>query len=231
MRMITRLAALLLSMSLGSCDFPRDADGTLDRVRSERVLRVGVSESPPWVTMRNGEPGGIEPRLARAFAGSLKAKIAWTSGTESAVIAALKERQLDLVIGGFDTSSHWASEVAATQPYLTTSVIVAAPGASAGRGAVSDGAAIQYPRARIEFAALIAQNDFRPEPVAAPGDGAAVIYDFEARALGLVATETELIRKDLVMFVAPGESGFLYALDRFLATRDRAEILRVETPP
>lgn len=231
MTLSARLGAVLLSVLLASCDYPRDADGTLDRIRSEGVLRVGISERPPWVVLRNGEPAGVEPRLVREFAESLKAKIAWTRGTESSLIAALKERQLDLVIGGYDASSHWASEVAASQPYVDSSIVIAAPDASSGPVARSGDVAIQYASDRPGFAAWIAKDGFHPQPMRTPRAAPTAIYDFEAEALGLEPTGIQLGNRKLVMFVAPGESRFLYALDRFLASRSRSEILHAERGP
>lgn len=221
-----RLITVFLAAFAASCDYPRDSGGTLERVRGA-MLRVGVSERPPWVVVRDGEPGGIEPRLVQGFADSLGARITWTWGTETGLVAALKERQLDLVIGGHDASSHWASAAGATQPYLTTSVVVATPGA----GGIPNNGRVLYPAERVEFAAWIANNDLDPEPTTTLGKEPTAVYDFEAAALGLDRVETELAQKQLVMLVAPGESAFLYALDRFLATRDRSRILAWEPTP
>jgi hypothetical protein len=45
-----------------ACDFPRDAEGTLARVRGG-TMRVGVGEHTPWVRLTSQEPEGVEPAL------------------------------------------------------------------------------------------------------------------------------------------------------------------------
>lgn len=226
-----RFSAAIALALLAACEYPQDADGTFDKIEAGGALRVGIAENPPWALFRNSGPTGVEPRLVQAFADSLDAKIVWAGGTESGLIAALKEHQLDLVIGGYDASSHWASEVAASQPYAEITVVVAAPKASpASVGSIEDGA-ILYPADRPEFAAYLAENGFKPEAATEIRNAAAALYEFEAPALGLVPTETELAKKRLVMLVAPGESRFLYELYQFLASRERSDILGPERTP
>ena len=53
-----RGAALVLALALGACDLPRDPKGTADHVRNG-VLRVGVSENPPWTDFAGAEPSGL----------------------------------------------------------------------------------------------------------------------------------------------------------------------------
>ena len=208
------LGALLAAGS----DFPRDADGAFERARSEKVLRVGFSERPPWVEVERGRPMGIEPRLIEAFAGQIGAKPDWVAGSESSLVEALRARRIDVLIGGYDRSSSWVGDAAATEPYLRTAVIVAAP-----RGSLPavdpgiQGRTVAYASLRPDLAALIAAKDATPEAAADLRGRLAVVYDFQARPLGLEPAAIVLKRAERVLLVAPGESRLLYELDRFLA--------------
>ncbi|HEX2126473.1 MAG TPA: transporter substrate-binding domain-containing protein, partial [Thermoleophilaceae bacterium] len=119
--------ALALATLLGACDIPADPDGTLDRVEGG-VMRVGVTESDPWVKLEAGVPtGGVEVALARRFARDLDARIEWVSGREEELIGALKEGSLDLVIGGLTSKSRWKKDAALTRPYVKTRTVVGVP--------------------------------------------------------------------------------------------------------
>ena len=65
--------ALVLALTV-ACDFPRDAHGTLDRVRNG-TIRVGVSENLPWARFAGTEAAGIEPALLRQWAKQLGASL------------------------------------------------------------------------------------------------------------------------------------------------------------
>ncbi len=59
---------LAAALALGGCEYPRDPEGTLDRVRGG-TLRVGISPSEPWVTLAENEPpAGVEVELVQEFA-------------------------------------------------------------------------------------------------------------------------------------------------------------------
>ena len=63
-------------------------------------MRVGVSESDPWVELRSGisEPsGGAEVELVRRFARDLGARIEWVPGSEEELVDAMKRGSLDLL--------------------------------------------------------------------------------------------------------------------------------------
>ena len=119
-----RLAALttVTTLLLAGCgvQIPVDPDGTTDRVR-EGTLRVGITHNPPWTdTASSAEPGGTEAELAKAFAAELAADIAWTEGSEAALVHGLEHGTLDLVIGGFVDSSPWQEHAAVTRAYRET---------------------------------------------------------------------------------------------------------------
>lgn len=120
----------LVVLSAGGCQWPRDADGTSDRVR-DGTIRVGVAHNPPWTIVGDGgqEPSGVEVVLVRRLADSLGARVQWVPGGEAELVAALSERGLDLVVAGLDAKSPWAQDVALTTDYLTTDEVVAVPGA------------------------------------------------------------------------------------------------------
>ena len=121
-----RFATLAAALAFvgAACNLPRDADGTLDRVRGG-TMRVGFVVDTPWVTDSAAGPGGIEPALARALARDLGARIEWTRGQHSQLLETLSERELDLVVGGLDAKSPWKQKLALTRPYYTDTVLVA----------------------------------------------------------------------------------------------------------
>jgi polar amino acid transport system substrate-binding protein len=109
---------------VGACGLPKDADGTLDRVRGG-AMRVGVVVDTPWVTDSAGAAGGVEGALVAQLARELGARVEWVRRPESALLQSLHDRELDLVIGGFTDASPWKAKVALTRPYYTDTVVVA----------------------------------------------------------------------------------------------------------
>jgi polar amino acid transport system substrate-binding protein len=113
---MTRIVLAVLVVLSGGCDLPRDAAGTLDRVR-DHELRVGVEEHPPWVVMTATGPAGIEPELVGRLAHGIGARPVYRRGSESELLEALDRRELDLVVGGLREDSPWRGRVALTRPY------------------------------------------------------------------------------------------------------------------
>lgn len=90
---------MLITVFFG-CQYPRDPEGTHDRV-SGGVLRVGVTPADPWVRLNDsGAPTGVEAELVERFAETLSARVRWVEGSESELMEALHGRQLDIVIAG-----------------------------------------------------------------------------------------------------------------------------------
>lgn len=112
--LVVMLAGLLTACGL---TIPTDPDGTLDRVTGG-TLRVGVSPNPPWTDVTDtGEPTGSEVALVREFAATLAAEVSWTVGGEEALITAMENGALDLVIGGLTADTPWEKHAAITKPY------------------------------------------------------------------------------------------------------------------
>src|SRR4051812_3774899 len=128
------IIAAVLAMEV-ACNLPRDADGTLERVAGGR-LRVGVIVEPPWATDTNGVIGGGEAGLAQTIANDVGAReVTWVRAPEHALIEALHQRRIDLVIGGLTADLPWADQVALTRPYAEVNgkrhVLAAPPGENA----------------------------------------------------------------------------------------------------
>lgn len=107
-------AALVTGCGSG---FPKDPEGTLDRVRGGE-LRAGVSESPPWTEVADsGRPSGVEVDLVEDFAERLGAEVVWYPGSETHLIRSLEGGDLDLVVAGLPEASPWDQHVALTRPH------------------------------------------------------------------------------------------------------------------
>ncbi|MCW5695577.1 MAG: transporter substrate-binding domain-containing protein [Bauldia sp.] len=115
---MARALVLVLVAVLAACDrFPADPDGTTERVRGGE-LRVGAMHAPPFVVLTADGPTGAEAAIAAALADELEAGITWVEGGPDALLAALEDRALDLVIGGVTADTPWSEQVALTRPYL-----------------------------------------------------------------------------------------------------------------
>ena len=226
--MRTTLLLLLLGAGLLGCQYPRDPDGTLNRVH-DGVLRVGVSEADPFVRIDGNEPaGGLEVRLVRRFARDLDARIVWVSGSEEELVDATKEGQLDLVIAGLTAKSRWKKDVAFTRPYLDERTVVGTPpGASLRDDLEDEPVAVEL---GSEAEGLLAQRtEARPRPVeslAGSRGAPAAVSEFVLTDLGLVDSGTELDEDRHVMAVKLGENAMLVRLERFLLSREE-EIRRL----
>ena len=124
---------MLLPLILVACGIPRDPEATSKRIASTHELRVGVTDSDPWVDTAGAEPAGVEPDLVRRFAERIGARVLWTSGSETSLAQSLKHHEIDLAIGGFDAKSPWKSIAGVSQPFAETRdrkkhVFLTAPG-------------------------------------------------------------------------------------------------------
>jgi polar amino acid transport system substrate-binding protein len=118
--------AAALMLLLLACDLPRDPEGTLDRVQGG-VMRVGISDNPPWTLVEAGRVDGVESMLVEDLARELGARIEWIHGTENELLDALHRFELDLVIAGLTDDTPWTGKVGLSQAYVETSSLVGVP--------------------------------------------------------------------------------------------------------
>jgi polar amino acid transport system substrate-binding protein len=210
---------LLVVVASGCGSLPRDPKKTLERVRQQKHVNVGLVENPPWVVRTGSEPEGAEVRLVREFAASLGATPDWFWGGEQQHLEALERFELDMVVGGLDATAPWAKKIGLTRPYFIEPILVGVPADAHPpeslkglRVAVKSGeAAAAY--LLQKHATPVRVSEFRGlhEPVAAP--------DWRLRQLGLTLTKFELDRKKHVMAVPPGENGWLKRVQEFVDSR------------
>lgn len=217
-------------LALPGCgEWPRDANGTLERVRGGAPLKVGYSVAAPWVRAESGPQGpvGVEPDLVRAWAQANGVRIDWVAGGESQLIAALSDNVVDVAVGGFTSATPHAAMIGTTQPYLTTPIVIGAvPGATAPDP--WNGVEVGHDPRRPDIAAAIARAGAVPVPVAprrTPTFYAA--YEPELAARGLQPTGETLLTERRVIATAPTENTLVLSLDRFLHARKDAIAARV----
>ncbi len=210
--------AILLAITLTACGVPRDPEGTLARV-SGGVMRVGVTDAPPWVELGDTAPDGIEVQLVERFAEEIDAEIEWVEGSEQELFGALRFRELDLVLGGLTTETPWSAEAAVTHPYLTTATLVAVP---RGSEATEDIAGIEVGvEANTEIAGLLRRTDARVVEVddIEDFDGPVAIDNYLTDDLDVVDTGVRLGESDHVFALPMGENDWMTTVEAFLLER------------
>ncbi len=219
-RRASAACAAVAVTALSGCQVPQDPDGTLDIVR-DGTMRVGVTQSDPWVDLADpADPKGVEPELLRQFAAGLNAEIEWIEGSEEELMGALKEGQLDVVLGGLTMKSPWIKEASLTRPYLSTRLLVgAAPGTSLPDDL--DGVEVAFERGTEAGGLLERKTGARATAVEElkGARGAVAADEWVLDELGLRATGVELSEHKHVMATPLGENAFLVRLERFLLRR------------
>ena len=213
------LSLFVVALALTACDaVPRDPEGTLERVRGG-TMRVGITAHDPWTSFEGGQPAGIEVDLLQDFADEIDADIEWVPGSEGDLFEALHVGQLDVVIGGFTSTTPYSKDAALTHPYVTTAVVVGVPEGDA----VPDDIAGMEVAAETgsEAAGLLSKTDAERLLIEdiAHAPGAAAVDDWLLDDLGLRDTGVRLSEHDHVMAVRLGENGWLVTLERFLLER------------
>ena len=218
-RLLLPLIPLAAALALAGCQYPRDPDGTLDRLEGG-TLRVGFTVNEPWVQLPGDAPTGIEPRLVEDLARELDARIDWTEGSEEELVAALDEGRLDLVVGGMTDKTQWHKKAAMTRPYVTTEIAV---GTTPGSTHPDDfaGQTVVVEAGDAAGGLVLRKTDARIDTVQAltGRHSLAATDDFLLSDLGLSPAK-RLQKANHVMLAARGENAWLVRLERHLLGND-----------
>jgi polar amino acid transport system substrate-binding protein len=220
-RLPLSLLALVVLAVVAGCQYPRDVEGTLDRVE-DGTMRVGVSDNEPWVNLDGREPSGVEPTIVRRFAGRLNADVHWVQGDSEQLVEALEAGQLDVVIAGITRTSVYKKKVALTRPYVDTELFLAHP-----RG-------LEMPDEKHENKIAVEADSHEAGLLDHKTDyglleldslagvnRAALVWDYWLDDLPqLEATDEDLIDEEHAIAVRLGENGFMTELEKFLLDRE-----------
>jgi polar amino acid transport system substrate-binding protein len=208
-------------MLLAACGIPRDVDDTMERARGG-TIRVGVVVDTPWVTDSAGAVGGIEAALVNEIARGVNARPRWVRGSESALMEALRERELDLVIGGLTAKVPWSKEVAFTRPYYIDTLMLGAPPGTT----VPD--ELRHTPVWVKegagAAGFVQKRGGVPRPVgdlhrAGGGNDLVAAPAWQLASLRRVPAGKPLNQQPRVLAAAPGENGWLMHVDTVLKNR------------
>jgi polar amino acid transport system substrate-binding protein len=100
----------------------KEPSGGLSRIVASGELRIGMSGEQPPLTMtsRNGELLGLDVALGRVLAQSMGVEARFVRRPFGELIAALEDREVDLVMSGMTITPERARRVAFVGPYYTS---------------------------------------------------------------------------------------------------------------
>lgn len=108
------LFPILIALLAGCDNLPRDPEGSLQRIRQERHFTIGFSGASPEEPMTR--------RLLAQVERQAGARAVVRQGEGEALLHALSEGQIDLVIGRFTKDSPWQTDIAFAPPLARTTV-------------------------------------------------------------------------------------------------------------
>lgn len=113
--------ALLLVLFLG-LSVPATAGPVLERIYKRGELVVGISgDQPPLnATTRDGKIIGLEPDLAARLASEMGVKLRIATMAFPALLPALEEGKIDLILSGMTMTTNRNAKVAFAGPYYVT---------------------------------------------------------------------------------------------------------------
>lgn len=206
---------LLYVICLTSCEqYPKDPANTLEKVQNN-VLRAGITESPPYVIIKNDEPSGIEVEIIKGFAQELNARIEWVKGSEETIMELLKERELHICAGGFSSKSLWKKHVYLVEPHDT---LVYSWGVPSGKLPEEIEDKDVYVKRGTIAGALAAKKDAKPIYVDSLSGNEPLILapKKDLRKMDYNISE-ETVKKVMISLAIPkGENAFLEKLNTYI---------------
>lgn len=105
-----KIACACLALLLGGCNaIPKDPDGTMSNIEKSGRLRVALIALP-------SKEAVVAGKLVRLLEQRTGASAEIRPGTGEVALTALRQGQVDLVIGSFAKDTPWATDVAFGPP-------------------------------------------------------------------------------------------------------------------
>jgi polar amino acid transport system substrate-binding protein len=211
-------SAVVVSFVTG-CDFPRDPNGTLQRVRAG-TLRAGVVHAPPWGSVNKDRAAGVDVELVKLLACELGATVQWSPGGQAPLMKALEFGELDLVVGGLTRDVGGGDRVALSRTFFETRVIVGAPSDQLPVNSIAGRGVAVWP-GDVVTAALVRRRGGMPSETIDPSAAGMLVAGeaWRIHALGLTSGNLTLLKREQVFAAPPGENGWLVQVDCFLHSR------------
>ena len=228
-----RLSALRLAcaLTLGGCQFPKDPEGTLNKVRDRGVMKVGVTHAEPFVNLESIEPSGVEVELMKEFARYLGVEIEWVEGSESQLVELLEGTEIDVMLAGLERQSPLQQEVGLTRPYANVEIVLAVPPDEE----TPDIEGLDVVVEEDSAAAAIVEKETDADPIPVPSldlaDGRPVVVeDYLLDELGYRKTGHSLKETEHCLAVPLGENAWLTEIEKWLLDHEEmaADLLRQE---
>jgi polar amino acid transport system substrate-binding protein len=149
----------------------------------------------------------------------LGTEVSFVPGTTPELLEAAKEAEVDVLVGGFTSTSPGVSEgkeAGVTGSYLTTRFVVGVP---PGRPTLDELSGREIAVERIDTTATMLKAEGAvPVPVddLSTAKMPVAAYPWQLEAWGFEPTDVELPEEEHVMAVPLGENGWLVELERFL---------------
>ncbi len=217
--MLLLLISLFFFTAFTGCQIPKDPKRTFEKVKAEKVLRVGVIANESWVKRsETGDPTGAEAELVKEFARKINSRPRWIPGGEYELFEALKNYELDLIIGGLAESSPYSKHAAFTNPYFTEKIVVGTP---KGESLQDVAGKKVYVKMGSVAAYYLKEKNAQPVETENPfqSNGFVAAPEWLLAEKGFQPTDIELYKLKHVIAVPPGENLWLVTLENFLAEK------------
>lgn len=231
MRILSVLAVCLCA-ALAGCQFPKDPEGTLDKVRERGTMKVGVTQVDPFVKLGGAEPAGVEVELIKRFALHLGVEIEWVEGSESELVELLKGTEIDVMLAGLSRGSVLRREVSFTRPYANVEIVIGVP-------PDADTPEVEGLDLLVEensAPAAIVEKETDADPIRVPSltgaDGRPVaVEDYLLDELGYRKTGHSLKETEHCLAVTMGENAWLTEIEKWLLDHEEmaSDLLRQES--
>ena len=222
---------VVCAVAFAGCQFPKDPEGTLNKVRDRGTMKVGITHADPFVNLENPEPAGVEVALIEEFARHLGVEIEWVEGSESQLAELLEGTEIDVMLAGLERQSPLQQDVALTRPYANVEIVLAVPpdadspdieGLDVLVEENSEAAAIVEKETDADPIAVSSLTDAHGRPV--------VVEDYLLDELGYRKTGHSLKETEHCFAVTLGENAWLTEIEKWLLDHEElaADLLREE---